>query len=845
VRFAADLERWGDAVALVADDGAAISYAELARRADAFAAGLTPGVGLLAVEAAATPESITAYLGALRSGVPVLMYAPGPATEALLESLRPDAIHGPSEDGDWRLRLSPQAGATPPHPDLALLLSTSGSTGSPKLVRLSGANLQAKAGSIAQFLGLTAAERAITSLPLSFSYGLSVLNSHLSVGASLVLTDHSVADPAFFEAIARHGVTSLAGVPYSYDLLERAGALARLPGTLKTLTQAGGRMAPEMIRKVGRAVDRIGARLVVMYGQTEATARIAYLPPKLVDTHAGCIGRAIPGGELWLAREDGTPAAPGEAGELVYRGPNVMMGYATGRDELGDPPGPDTLRTGDLAVEEEPGLFRITGRLSRFVKPYGLRVGLDDLEARCRAQGADAHVAGDDSLIVAATATEAARDAARIAVSGLKLPPDIFEFVIAQPTPTLPNGKIDYGAILAKGREARVGASAGQAGMAGVEAFLGRLAGRPADAADSFDALGGDSLSYVQFSMIVEEALGFLPQGWESLSLGELQALARTAPAAKGKRRGSTLESDVVLRCLAITLIVCQHAISGMQGGADVLMMLAGFSWARFQKVRLTGGKGWQVLRDFVTRYVVLYVGIMAVAFVAYRHVMWLHLLFVSTFFHDWGKSLNVYWFMETLTWISVVVCALFAVPKVREAFRARPVASALGLVAAALAVRLVGAALIEPSANAYRTPDQLLLYFAVGWAVAETRGAVRFALFALLCAVSALAWGWRDTHVAAMSVAALTLTFVPRIWLPTWLARTVTMIAAASFYIYLLNVFPHTLVEQGLHAKWGKYAWLEISLSLALGVAGYLTAARVQVWAEGWRNRRQAVAAA
>lgn len=817
--FAADLQAWGGATALVLDDGRSIQFSELADMADHFAASLPAEVRLLAVEARHRLEALVAYLGALRAGTPVLMHAASAAAIHVNNRYRPDARYAPDAAGQgWSLDVAPTPWAREPHPELALLLSTSGSTGSPKLVRLSARALEANARSIAGYLELTEADRAVTNLPLSYSYGLSVLNSHLAVGASTVLTELSVADRAFRTVLETRGVTNLAGVPHSYELMQRSGLLADLPPTLRTLTQAGGRMSPEL---VARVAAQTRARLFVMYGQTEATARMAYLPPEDLARHPGAIGRAIPGGELWIEDERGARAALGEVGELVYRGPNVMMGYAVEREDMADPPAPDVLRTGDLAVEIEPGVFSVAGRKSRFVKPFGLRIGLDDLEARCREAGAEVHAAGDDSLVVIAATSPADIERAREALGRLKLPDGLVEFLRAPAAPRVLGGKVDYPRLLQAGREAKARREAG--GVEAVEAVAAlyrRLAGRaPLVESDSFESLGGDSLSYVQCSIAIEAALGTTPEGWERMPLSRLRALGRDGGAGTDGRRAVTVESDIVVRCLAITLILFQHALDGLQGGADVLMMLAGFSWARFQRARLLSGEVRAAFFDFCRRYLLVYFGIMAGFFALNREIDWFHLLFVSTFRGDWGGGLNTYWFIESLAWCVVAVCVLSVIPAVRRCLAARPTVSGLAFVAGALAIRLAGAQVLDATAHAYRSPDQMLAYFAVGWTVALAGRALRAGLLALLAAISAAAWGWNDTHVIAMGAAGLLMAFVPRVTLPTALARAVVAVAAASFYIYLFNVLPMYVTDVVLDERFGRYWAAQIAASLALGI--------------------------
>ena len=834
--FAADLQEWGNAAALIGEDGSSISYCQLAEMADRFAASLPPEVRLLAIEARSRLEAVVAYLGALRSNTPVILHAGGAAADLILDPYQPDARYAPDGEQGWCLKVSPTPWECAPHPELAVLLSTSGSTGSPKLVRLGATGLDANARSIAAYLGLGAADRAVTSLPLSYSYGLSVLNSHLAVGASVVLTELSVADPAFRDLIKARGVTGLAGVPHSYELMERSGLLASLPASVTTLTQAGGRMAHELAARVAEQAHRTRARLFIMYGQTEATARIAYLRPELLSRYPGAIGQAIPGGEIWLEDEKCERVAPGEEGELVYRGPNVMMGYASERRHMADPPGPDVLRTGDLAIEIERGIFRVTGRKSRFVKLFGLRVGLDDLEARIRGAGAEAFAAGEDSLVVIAATNPVDLDKSREALMPLGLPDGMFAFIQLSEMPRLPGGKIDYPAILSAGRASKIQTVPASANpFETVEQLYRRLArGAPLAETDSFDSLNGDSLSYVQCSIAIEEALGEVPEGWENLPLSRLRTLARNrAVEPFADWRMMSLESDILVRCLAIMQILFQHALNNMQGGADLLMVLSGFSWARFQQTRLVSGGSGAAFLDFSRRYLTIYLAIMLTVFLVNRKIAWSHQLFISTFSGDWGGVLNIYWFIESLTWCVAVICLVLAVPPIRNFARRQPLFFGLAFVGTALAIRWAGGLVLDAPAHLFRSPDQMLIYFAAGWAMAAAGWQLRLALFAMLAAVSGMAWGWSDTHVATMVVAASLLVFVRHIPVPRFAGRAVGAIAAASFYIYIFNIFPMYVTDILLQARFGKFWLIQIAASLALGIAAsFLLSHAGELWA-------------
>jgi acyl-CoA synthetase (AMP-forming)/AMP-acid ligase II len=244
-------------------------------------------------------------------------------------------------------------------------------------VRLSYAAIDANAKQIAEYLELTARDRPITTLPIHYSYGLSVVTSHLNVGATIILTGQSVIDAAFWQLVRKEEVTSLAGVPYTYELLDRVGFRDMSLPSLRTLTQAGGRLPPETVRRYTEWAKARDARFFVMYGQTEATARMSYMPPARILDAPDCIGIPIPRGSFRLIDETGTTiSSPGTVGELVYSGPNVMLGYALSPDDLSKGRELEELRTGDLASRDAQGLYRIVGRKSRFAKLYGLRINL-------------------------------------------------------------------------------------------------------------------------------------------------------------------------------------------------------------------------------------------------------------------------------------------------------------------------------------------------------------------------------------------------------------------------------------------------------------------------------------
>lgn len=403
--FATRLEEHGDRTALILESGEALSYSALACLSDAvFAGENAPRLAgaLIAVECRNDLASLTGYLGALRQSYPVLLVDSDQAAE-LRERLYAhfQITHVLSSDGTWRQ--TGHAGCAI-HPQVALLLSTSGSTGSPKLVRLSNSAINANALSIAKYLELDSSERPVTVLPIHYSYGLSVLNSHFTVGATILLTSQPVTGRPFWDFFREYKATSLSGVPMVYSMLKRLRIERMDLPSLRTLTQAGGQLLPASVQWFGELAASKGWRFVVMYGQTEATARIAFIPSDRVLEKSDSIGIAIPEGSLDLIDSKGEVIEEsGVTGELRYRGPNVMMGYACSAADLAQPDlQRGVLHTGDLAWRDPDGFFHIAGRLQRFIKVFGNRLGLDEVEMQLRELGHDAAVTGRDDLLVIA-----------------------------------------------------------------------------------------------------------------------------------------------------------------------------------------------------------------------------------------------------------------------------------------------------------------------------------------------------------------------------------------------------------------------------------------------------------
>lgn len=417
--------------AVIDDDGQQVSYLQLSDLVDRLAACLSPRT-LLFCLCENTPGALVGYLACLRAGaVPLMLDNALDATLArdLFAVWRPGYVWQPESRavvGEVVLRhagyvLVETGEQAPEMPDeLGLLMTTSGSTGSPKLVRQTYRNLQANCDSIVDYLDITVHERPVAYLPMNYVFGLSIINSHLAAGATLLLTKASPLQSPFWQFVKTHQATSLSGVPYTFEMLNKLRFMRMALPHLTTLTQAGGKLAPVLQDAFAHWAQQENKRFFVMYGACEATSRMGFLPPDLCIEKNGAMGQAIPGGCFELLDAQGEVITQNDVvGELVYYGDNVSLGYAICREDLAR--GDDNqgrLVTGDMASRDTMGIYTIVGRKKRFLKVFGNRVGLDDIEHRLKASfaGIECAVGGEDDHI-------------RVWVTGAYSPVEIKQFL--------------------------------------------------------------------------------------------------------------------------------------------------------------------------------------------------------------------------------------------------------------------------------------------------------------------------------------------------------------------------------------------------------------------------------
>ena len=815
--------RHGTAPALVSGTDS-LSHADLADRV-AREARSWPGTGerrLVLLEIEPSLDSVVTYLAAVEAGHVVLLSAPGHAG-SLLEAWAPDD-RAARLDGTWTVSHDTAHGRHDLHPDLQLLLSTSGSTGSPKLVRLSADAVRANALDIAAALGLDASDRAVSTLPLHYCYGLSVLHSHLAVGGSVLLTDASVTDPALWSAVRAAGVTSLAGVPHTFELLESSGAPTGSVPTLRRVTQAGGRLDPSRVQAWAERGRREGWDLRVMYGQTEATARMAVTAPRTAAQDPASVGRAVGSGRFSV-RDAGGDVPVGVVGDLYYTGPNVMLGYAQAPEDLGRGRDVTELATGDLARLRADGTLEVVGRRASFLKVNGIRLDVERVEQLLADAGLTALVGGSDERLRALVVADDLREgrsatvqrAVETLVASTGLPAHRIGVAPVPALPRHPNGKPDRAAVASTVDLLTTTAPTPAPGCstAALVGLYAELLARPDATEDStFVDLGGDSLSYVELSLHLEERLGPLPADWP---LRPIRALATDEPPRR--RRFARVDTTIVLRALAILAIVGSHThVVHVLGGAHILLGVAGYNFARFAATAPSVRETWRRVGGTVARIAVpSVVWVAAVGLLAGTYSL-ANLGMVNWLFgsHTWSSTWRL-WFLEALAWTLVAFAALLTVPPVRRLYARHPFGLAASVAALGALARLDVFDLTSPPGRG--TAPAVLWLVAIGWAaqVASTRRQ-RVVLSAIVVATLP---GFLGDPVREATIAAglLLVVWVRTLPVPRVVVPAMAVLASASLYIYLTHFEVYRATDVPL---------VNLALGIGVGLAAWAVSTRL-----------------
>ncbi len=465
-----ELNRFKLNTAVITDKGERLSYEELIEVTDSFANAVPQKKGLLFCLCENRIGSFVGYVACMEHHIPIVLLDGSKEISVLQdlmtiyqpeyvwiasdkkEEIGGDTIYSYASFSLQKMSYEVEVEKSEINPELALCLTTSGSTGSPKFVRLSAKNVLANAESIAEYLEIDENERPVTTLPSYYSYGVSVINSHLIKGATLLLTEGTVAQRDFWNFMKEYKATSIAGVPYTYEMLKMLRFFRMDLPYLKTMTQAGGKLNKDIAKEYIEFAQSKGKRFFVMYGQTEATARMSYLPLEHALDKYASIGIAIPRGKFSLIDVNGNSFEEADVdGELVYEGPNVSLGYAECRADLtkGDENN-GVLHTGDVARRDADGYYYITGRMKRFVKVWGNRCNLDATEQIVKSITTSCACVGVDDKITIFVIQQGLEDEIiKLLVTKTGFNNRAFEVRVIDSIPVKSSGKIDYQAMQA------------------------------------------------------------------------------------------------------------------------------------------------------------------------------------------------------------------------------------------------------------------------------------------------------------------------------------------------------------------------------------------------------------
>jgi len=397
------------------------------------------------------PETIAPLVACMASHHAVLLVSDGLPPErkqSLEECYQPHIVIAADRQDSFSMR-GTHSVLFDIHPDISLLLSTSGSTGTPRSVKLTSDNLLSNACGIASVLNIAANDNALVHLDLSYSYGLSVVTSHLYSGAALTITSDKLVDKKFWTTVEDMKVTHFPGVPYHYETMCRL-KLENLPLTsVKTFTQAGGRLSKVYKDRIVDFTKASESKFYVMYGQTEASPRMSTLQPDMYEQHRESVGQALPDCTFTIEDDQKKSLPAGTEGQIVFRGPNVMLGYGVSKEDLanGDEIG-GVLYTGDRGFVNEDGFLTVTGRDARMGKIYGWRINLDEVEREFEHYLNACVVQLDNHLCIGHTNTldeKARKELLNVVTEKYSLPVSVFRFVELHSIPTTSRNKTDYG----------------------------------------------------------------------------------------------------------------------------------------------------------------------------------------------------------------------------------------------------------------------------------------------------------------------------------------------------------------------------------------------------------------
>ena len=812
-----------------------VTYKELNRFCELFSDRLPDEKKLVLIDADNSLESIAALYGALKTGHGVLLCEQGNSVlkQNLCERFKPELVYE-KNGSSWELHQKKQYHSPALHEDLALLLTTSGSTGDPKCVRLSKTNILTNTDAISSYLSISETDRSLLLLPIFYCFGLSVLNTHLSKGACVHIQGPSADDAAFVRYLAEKQITNFSGVPHTFELLERKGFLKTHLPELKYIAQAGGKLRKNLVIAYDAWARSNEAEFYVMYGQAEAAPRIAYVPPSMLADNPDCIGVPVRGGQLSIIDTEGREITEaGREGELVYRGPNVMMGYAENASDLCKGKEIHVLRTGDLGILTETHLFKVTGRKKRICKIYGKRYNLDQIEQVLRTIDSSAVCLSNDTTLFIASENKELEKLVSLASSKFTISRLNISTLHYEKIPVFASGKTDYKTI-AKDFQNNTCEKEMDSMDSATESLLKIYRDVfPEDIVkknDSFLSLGGDSLSYVVVSVNIERIVGSLPDKWEKMTIDELAKV--TAP--KKRSLLNTIEMGVFLRSISITAIVLQHLIHSPNGGALILMLVSGYNFSRFHLDNFLRGNFKPTFLNLIKNILLPYWAVLLLYnFISSEGIHFninlkiiTDCFLIGNYFHYSFLPFPA-WFIQVLFQVIVIISLPLLIPRWRKYAEKNTLQYLSVIIACAIIYRIIDSMwLMEMFPIKWvdqRTAWEawIFLFGLISYRLASSRKRKVATISLVLLSIFFCYGHW--SRIAALSIGGLLLIWRKNILLPYILVKPVQLFSSASLYIYivhLIGIVPYLKMFGGLVQAiagitqglifWFVYNWLK-----------------------------------
>ncbi len=415
--FLKNIERYNNKIAIITNTNLKISYKSLYTKSRSITKNLTPR-SLVFLLSGNNIETIFYYVGLINSKNVITLLdkdIKNNYLKKLINLYKPNylilPINFPDINGyffnskfkNYKIIQKIKNKKIALNKELAILLNTSGSTGSSKLVRQSYENYLENSKSIIKKISINNKDTVITTLPINYTFGLSIINTHLISGSKIILNDHPILQKDFWKLYEKYKPSFFYGVPYMYEIISKLKFEKLISKKLKAICQAGGKLNENLFLKIVNFSKKNRIKFYSMYGQTEATARMSILDPKYSLKKIGSIGKAIPGGRFYLVdNKQKRIYLPNKSGELVYEGKNVSMGYAENIQDLklGNLNN-YRICTGDIATFDKDGYYFIIGRKKRFIKILGKRINLDEIETIIEKKGYEAQCElYDESLLI-------------------------------------------------------------------------------------------------------------------------------------------------------------------------------------------------------------------------------------------------------------------------------------------------------------------------------------------------------------------------------------------------------------------------------------------------------------